>query len=130
VKVWLWCTLFLCSQTIAQPSVAFFYGKEPPLLDLCMVDMVVVDPKAHFDPHDCESVSVAIAYVSVGEIPKDDAEIKHIPYTWVIGTNPAWNKNKIIDQTNTDWQSYFIEERITPLWKKGYRLPCRHTFGD
>ena len=121
MKVWLWCTVFLCSQTIAQPSVAFFYGKQPPLLALCMYDMVVVDPKAQFDPHDCGSVSLPIAYVSVGEVPTDAAYLKDIPPTWVIGTNPAWNDNKIIDQNNTDWQSYFIEQHITPLWKQGYK---------
>ena len=121
MKVWLWCMFFFCSQTIAQPSIAFFYGKQPPLLELCMYDLVVVDPKAQFNPHDCEAVSLPLAYVSVGEVAKDATDLKNIPPTWVIGTNHAWNDNKIIDQSNLAWQSYFIDQHITPLWSKGYR---------
>lgn len=121
MKVWLWCTLFLCSQTFSQSTVAFFYGKEPPLLQLCMYDKIVVDPYSDFNPEDCAPLSLPIAYLSLGEVAKDAPYQKKIPKAWIIGNNPAWNHNDILDQTNTDWQSYVIHQQIEPLWNKGYR---------
>ena len=113
--------LFLCTNAFAEPSVAFFYGKQAPILQLCMYDMVVVDPYSNFKPEDCSPVSQAIAYVSVGEVARDAPYEKNIRPEWVIGKNVAWNNNLVIDQTQKEWQQFFIKQLIDPLWKKGYR---------
>lgn len=113
--------LFLCTNAYAQPTVAFFYGKQAPMLQLCMYDMVVVDPSSNFQPQDCSPISQAIAYVSVGEVAHDVPYEKNIRPEWVIGKNAAWNNNLVIDQTQKDWQTFFINQLIDPLWKKGYR---------
>lgn len=105
-----------------QPTVAFFYGKHVPVPEVCFYDEVIVDPSSNFNPKtDCGSWVDPIAYVSVGEVAKDASYIKNIPSTWVIGKNQAWNNNLIIDQTNPAWQTFFIEQLVTPLWQKGYR---------
>ena len=121
LKVLLWVVFLLCNQALALPSVAFFYGKQPPILQLCAHDIIVVDPDSNFNPDDCKPISQPIAYVSLGEIPRGVSYEKNIRSEWVIGNNVAWNNNKIIDQTQKEWQTFFINQLIDPLWKKGYR---------
>ena len=117
----LWIAFLICSPALSQPSIAFFYGKSPPILQLCMYNIVVVDPYSNFNPEDCKPMGEAIAYVSVGEVAQGVPYEKNIPSAWVIGNNVAWNNNKVIDQTQKDWQTFFINQLIDPLWKKGYR---------
>ena len=83
--------------------------------------MVVVDPYSNFNPEDCKPMSQPIAYVSVGEVAKGAPYEHKISPEWVIGKNIAWNNNKVIDQTQKNWQTFFIHQLIDPLWKKGYR---------
>ncbi len=112
------CTL-LSTPTLAE--VAFFYGKNVPLLKVCTYEMVVVSPDADFEPNDCNPFSQAIAYVSVGEIPKNAPYEADIPPRWVLGENATWNHNKVIDQTQLAWQNFFLDKLIEPIWAKGYR---------
>lgn len=112
----------LSNYSFGQPTAAFFYGKNVPALQLCMYDMVVVDPYSNFNPDEyCKSISLPIAYVSVGEVAQDAPYVKDIKPEWVIGKNTAWNNNFVIDQSQKGWQDYFISQKIDPLWKKGYR---------
>lgn len=88
---------------------------------LCLYDILVVDPHSNFNPEDCKGLNQTYAYVSLGEIPKDFPLIKKIKADWILGQNKAWNKNFIIDQTQKSWQTFFINEIIAPLWNRGYR---------
>ncbi len=112
---------FLCNSVYALPSVAFFYGKQIPNLELCLYNIVVVDPYSNFNPEDCKPMSAPIAYVSLGEVRRGVAYEENIRPEWVISHNKDWNHNKIIDQTQKGWQTFFINELIEPLWKQGYR---------
>lgn len=121
VKALLCAMFFHCSLAIAQ-SVAFFYGKHAPVTELCLYDNVIVDPNSDFNPQDyCDSMSTPFAYVSVGEVPKEAPYAKSIQPSWVIGKNAAWNNNLVLDETNSQWQGFFINQIIDPLWQKGYR---------
>ena len=122
VRTLLCSILLLSHQAIAQPSVAFFYGKHVPITELCSYNDVIVDPNSDLNPQDyCNSLSQPFAYVSVGEVARDAPYAKNIQPGWVIGKNIAWNNNLIVDQTNKEWQSFFINQVIAPLWQKGYR---------
>jgi uncharacterized protein (TIGR01370 family) len=111
----------MCQPIFSHSTVAFFYGHNPPIPQLCFYDILVVDSTADFNPQECESLNQTYAYVSVGEVGKDALYLKDIQKNWIIGKNTAWNNNPVIDQTNPDWQAFFIQKLITPLWKKGYR---------
>ncbi len=116
-------TIFLfCHPASAFPSIAFFYGKHVPVPDICLYDSFVIDPSSDFNPqNNCGPQTEPFAYVSMGEVAKDAPYAKDIKPNWIIGKNVAWNNNYVIDQTNPEWQSYFINQLITPLWEKGYR---------
>lgn len=109
--------VFAAPSFAALPTVALFYGEHPPINQLQAYDVVVVDPSADISPLQFNSAnSQLFAYVSVGEVEKT----LKIPAKWVAGTNPIWKAN-VVDQTNLEWQHYFLENIIEPLWAKGYR---------
>ena len=114
--------MFFCTQAFGQFSAALFYGEHVPIQELCMYDVVVVDPYSDFNPQTyCNTTSQALAYVSLGEVPTNSPYIKNIRSEWIIGKNKAWNNNHVIDQTQQGWQSFFLNQLIEPLWNKGYR---------
>jgi uncharacterized protein (TIGR01370 family) len=111
-----------CPIAFGQSSVAFFYGQTVPALQLCMYDMVIVDPYSNFNPQEyCTSISEPLAYVSLGEVGQGVAYEKDILASWVAGKNSAWNNNKVMDQTQKGWQEFFLNKLIDPLWEQGYR---------
>ncbi len=116
-----WILLGISNLASAAPSVAFFYGNKAPLPQLCFYDWIVIDPYSNFAPNDCQPKTQAFAYVSVGEVDSYVPYAKDIRPTWVIGRNQAWNNSRILDQSNPEWQSFFIQHIIDPLWKQGYR---------
>lgn len=89
--------------------------------DVCLYDILVVDPNANFNPNDCNPLNQTFAYVSLSEIPKTSPYIKNIQPAWIIGKNSDWYNNAILDATNKDWQKFFLNQIITPLWNQGYR---------
>lgn len=112
----------LIPHAVFAETVAFYFGKTPSLMQLCHHDWVVFDPAVDLNMHEyCQSTSLPLAYVSVGEVRKGvDDENKINPH-WVMGTNPAWNNNLVIDQTQAGWQDFLMKRIIQPLWEKGYR---------
>jgi uncharacterized protein (TIGR01370 family) len=89
---------------------------------LCNYDLVIVDPNSNFNPTKyCTTISEPTAYVSLGEVAENAPYRQDIKPSWVIGKNKSWNNNLVIDQTQEDWQKYFISKMIDPLWKKGYK---------
>ncbi|MDR3502843.1 MAG: endo alpha-1,4 polygalactosaminidase [Legionella sp.] len=117
-----WLMLFLTTQAFGQLSAAIFYGEKVPVTELCMRNIVIVDPYSDFNPKDyCNSISQAFAYVSLGEVALNSPYIKKIHPEWIIGKNEAWNNNKVLDQTHPEWRQFFLDQLIEPLWNKGYR---------
>ncbi len=122
LKTLLWIMLLLCAPTFGQPTVAFFYGAHIPIPELCLYDILVVDPQSNFNPQNqCNAMNQPLAYVSLGEIPNHVMYKEGIQSAWIIGRNKAWDSNPILDQTNRAWQTFFLEQIIAPLWEKGYR---------
>jgi hypothetical protein len=114
--------LLLSAAAAAAPtSVALFYGSNPPWDELRAFDVVVVepgnvpDPRAHSDDK-----SALFAYVAVGEVGPDRAYLHEIPEAWKQGQNSGWGST-IIDQSQPQWPTFFVERIIKPLWDAGYR---------
>ncbi|MDN5849984.1 MAG: endo alpha-1,4 polygalactosaminidase, partial [Nitrococcus sp.] len=112
-----------CLATAAsQPTVALYYGNDPPWDELRAFDVVVVDPgHPGLDPVPHQHADSAVfAYVSVGEVLASRSYFKDIPKDWLIGDNPAWASH-VIDQAAPGWPAFFVNKVIAPLWAKGYR---------
>ena len=107
----------------AAPSVALFYGEQPPWTELAAFDWVVLEPAYHGDiaarvraaPH-----TRFLAYVSVGEVSRHSARHDEVPAAWRISRNRDWNSS-VIDQRPADWPAWFVEHVARPQWQLGYR---------
>ena len=103
------------------PSIAFFYGANPPVAPLSAFDVVVIEPDSGFDPLAHRSTHTAwFAYVSVGEVASQRPYYAAIPKAWLMGRNAAW-ASTVIDQDADGWPAFYVEHVIAPLWKRGYR---------
>lgn len=116
--------LLFCSLANANssPSVALFYGANPPLAELRAFDVVVVDPdQPHINPNTYNNTqSQLFAYASVGEAHPTKPYFNKIPAAWLKSQNKAW-QSTIIDQSNPQWPHFFADTVIAPLWAQGYR---------
>ncbi|GAA4014987.1 bifunctional glycoside hydrolase 114/ polysaccharide deacetylase family protein [Actimicrobium antarcticum] len=122
----LFLSLFLSLPAAAQsPSVAFYYGAEPPLVELQAFDIAVVEPDHVTNPA-ARARSVAdgthtlFAYVSLGEVQPSRSYYKQLPAGALRGDNAAWG-SKVIDQAAPGWQPFFLDQVIAPLWQQGWR---------
>ncbi|WP_161805098.1 bifunctional glycoside hydrolase 114/ polysaccharide deacetylase family protein [Amantichitinum ursilacus] len=104
---------------MAAPSVAFYYGSNPPLTTLATYDWAVVEPDALPTPPS-DGKTTWFAYVSIGEVHPDRPYAKDIPMAWQAGNNAAWG-GAVIDQTPAAWPQFVVDRMITPLWQRGYR---------
>ncbi|WP_408191824.1 endo alpha-1,4 polygalactosaminidase [Paraburkholderia strydomiana] len=105
----------------AGPSIALFYGTQPPVSQLRNFDVAVVEPDSGFEPLKHKNPDTAwFAYVSVGEVEPQRPYYAAIPKAWQLGDNTVWGA-KVIDQDAADWPAFYVEHVIAPLWKKGYR---------
>lgn len=105
----------------AGPSVALYYGANPPVEALSSFDVVVLEPDGQFDPHSHPpSRTQWFAYVSVGEVNPHRTYYPSMPRAWMPGVNEAW-ASYVVDQTAAGWPAFFVERVVTPLWNKGYR---------
>ncbi len=104
------------------PSVALFYGSNPPWNELRAFDVVVVDPDHEgLDPAAHQHADSAVfAYASVGEAHPSKPYFSRIPPAWLIAENPGWG-SRVIDQSAPGWPAFFVEEVLAPLWAQGYR---------
>lgn len=104
-----------------QPSIALFYGANPPWDELRAFDIVVVEPQHVLEPKAHANDKTALfAYVSVGEVDADRPYLKLIPEAWKSGRNADWG-SVVLDQSQPGWPSFFAEQVIKPLWDAGYR---------
>ncbi|ORC49419.1 hypothetical protein B2G74_15510 [Burkholderia sp. A27] len=103
------------------PSIALFYGAQPPVSRLREFDVAVIEPDSGFEPLRHKSARTAwFAYVSVGEVTPQRSYYAAIPKAWLVGDNAVWGAT-VIDQDAADWPAFYVEHAIAPLWKKGYR---------
>src|SRR5580698_2881997 len=89
-------------------SIAFFYGKHPPLDALSHYDAAVIEPDHGFAPPIATvppSKPTWYAYVSVGEVNPSRPFYGEIPPGWLHGTNDAW-QSSVVDQTAPGWPGF------------------------
>lgn len=109
----------LGSVALAQtnPSVAFFYGKPVPVVELSRFDWVVVEPE-HLGARGLEELHHAgvqvFAYVSLGEAARDTVEPG-----WILGRNAPWG-SAIVDPRSAGWRAQLLA-RVDALWVRGFR---------
>jgi polysaccharide biosynthesis protein PelA len=128
-----WLALLMCwwawqpavsanaTSTADSPSVAFFYGANPPWDELQAFDLVVVDPDHVPNPTSTGLKHTRLAaYVALGEVQPSKPYAKQIPVAWFRGENKDWG-SRLIDQSQADWPAFFRDQVIGPLWSQGYR---------
>jgi polysaccharide biosynthesis protein PelA len=104
-------------------SIAFFYGKQPPLDELARYDAAVIEPDHGFEPPPATvppSKPTWYAYVSVGEVNPSRPYFGDIPPGWLHGSNDAW-QSSVVDQTSPGWPAFLVDKVVAPLWRQGYR---------
>ncbi len=107
------------------PAVAFYYGARIPVDDLRAFDWVVLEPQ-HALAQDARIVStlgpdtLALAYVSVGEVTPERPYYADMPKSWLPTSNAAWG-SRVVDQTAAGWPVFLRERLIKPLWDAGFR---------
>ncbi|MFT5533945.1 MAG: hypothetical protein ACI8WM_001981 [Burkholderiaceae bacterium] len=111
--------------TATTPSVAFYYGAQPPLVDLQAFDIAVVEPDHVSHPASRVRSGSAgehalFAYVSLGEVQPTRPYYKALPAGALRGDNAAWG-SKVIDQAAPGWNEFFLSRIIGPLWQQGWR---------
>lgn len=107
----------------APPSVAFYYGSEPPLNALATFDWVVLEPSA------VETASVgrelapgrALAYLALGELAAGAARRRReqLPTAAILGKNQSWG-SWVVDPAHPAWAEAVLAESET-LWRRGFR---------
>lgn len=114
--------LLYAALAFAEPfTVAFYYADRPPVEELQAFDIAVVDPGAGLSPSEYRSNhSELFAYVSVGEAEPFRSYYAEMESAWLLADNPAW-KTKVLDVANPEYQAFFLERIIDPLWAAGYR---------
>ena len=110
----------LSSARAAGPSVAFFYGAQPPSGVLRDFDWVVVQPDALADPAAlADRDTTVFAYVSLGEVAKDSAAAQALPAACRLGENPVW-RSWIVDQAKPACRTFYLDHVLQPLRARGY----------
>ena len=106
----------------ARPTaLAFYYGANPPWGELQAFDVVVVDPGHVPEPQTVAAPHTRlVAYVALGEVQPSRPYSAGIPAAWLVGENKDWG-SRVIDQARPEWQAFFVDNVIAPLWQKGYR---------
>jgi hypothetical protein len=106
----------------ATPSLAVYYGSEPPLRELAQFDWVVVDP-AQVDASGLAILrsrgAQVFAYVSVGEVRRQAPEAASLDRSWVLGGDESWG-TLIVDPANEGYRSFLLA-RLDALWTAGQR---------
>ncbi len=107
------------------PALAIYYGDRIPVDDLRAFDWAVLEP-AHALAQDPDVVktlapgTLAIAYVSLGEVQPSRPYYPDIPKAWLPASNPQWG-SRVIDQTAKGWPQFVQTRMIQPLWDAGFR---------
>lgn len=99
------------------PSVAFFYGRPVPVVELSRFDWVVVEPD-HLGARGLEDLQRAgvqvFAYLSLGEAAPDTVDAG-----WTLGRNAPWG-SVIVDPRAAGWRARTLA-RVDALRARGYQ---------
>jgi polysaccharide biosynthesis protein PelA len=115
------------SNSVIQPSFAFFYGRDIPWESLGAFDIAVVEP-GNVTPlptgpgwsHRLNPATQVAAYIAIGEVHPTRAYFKKMRPEWTLGENKDWN-SIVVDQAAPGWREFYLKEVIAPLWQQGYR---------
>jgi len=103
------------------PSVAFYYGANPPASSLSQFDRLVLESE-NIRPSELKNLkqhgSATYAYLSIGEVSPQRTWADLIQPAWTMGTNPHWN-SMVMDMTSDGWQR-FVLQRVDLLLQQGY----------
>ncbi len=118
------CFFIMSGMCVAAPTfdidLAIYYGMDD-LPQLKLYKNVVVQPYNELNPKQFNTAyRKAFVYAPVGETLTLEVNNKPIDPKWIIGKNKAW-KTFILDQTNPQWQQFFLDNIITPQWERGFR---------
>lgn len=110
------------AKSIPRPSVALFYGSDPPLDELAIYDWAVVEPGAVTTATAVARLAPAIpiAYVALGEAHPSVAWFSEIRSDWVLGNNPHWG-GRVLDVADPGWRRLLLETVLPELWARGFR---------
>lgn len=111
-----------CSGTDQQaPSTAVFYGRQIPDQLWTRYQRVIVEAEAlEGDRVLLEGRAEPFLYVSVGEAEPWRPGYDALDRGWFLGRNLGWNSD-IVDLTSAGWRRNLLEDRVAPLWARGYR---------
>lgn len=113
--------LLAAAAAAAPPAVAIHYGQTPPLDELAVFDVVVVEPDHGADPAAYRRQNSRLyAYVSVGEIHPTRAYAADLPATWRRGVDAVWQSIRV-DVSQPGYADFFADRVVGPLWRKGFR---------
>jgi len=102
------------------PTVAFYYGNNPPRHTLKAFRWVVVQPTSSLSPQKFDREGrLAFAYTSIGEIIHPSAT-PGFPASCALGRDVTWH-TVILDESSSVCRHYYLQNVLEPLWKRGYR---------
>lgn len=116
--------LALLSITNAQasPSIAFFYGKKPPVDHLMQFDQVVLEAD-HVSAKEHKAITrygaQTFAYLSISEAESYRPYAASLATDLSLARNKQWG-NDIVDVAHPTWKDIVIK-RVDTLWQRGYR---------
>ena len=103
------------------PSVAFFYGANPPVSSLSQFDRLILESE-NLRPSELKNLkqhgSDTYAYLSIGEVSPQRSWANLIKPEWTLGVNTDWNST-VLDMTNTGWHN-FVLQRVSVLLQQGF----------
>lgn len=116
------CLLQAWSAIAAPESVAFFYGANPPALELSQFEWVVLEPGHPTSDGAAAQLrargSRALAYVSVGEVSRASPLHGQLRRAWVLGENASWG-SVVMDPANEAWREALLSS-FDALVARGY----------
>ncbi len=119
-----WCFSTLLWAADASPTVAFYLGQNPPLMDLRAFDIVVVDP-ANVDNPTTHIKQQGLRHQLFARLDLGEVSPKH-PYQSTLPSEcfldaEAGRTRRVIDQSCAEWTGFFLDKVVAPLWQRGWR---------
>jgi hypothetical protein len=102
-------------------SAIVYYGDDISYSYIGIHDYIIIQPK-HVDTstHGFQLYKDKLyAYVSIGEIEKNDPAYTAIDKKWIVTKNKTWNSD-VLDIANKQYQEFIFTHQIEPLLKKGF----------
>ncbi|EAU68081.1 putative signal peptide protein [Stigmatella aurantiaca DW4/3-1] len=101
-------------------SIAFYYGDQVPVAELSHFKQVVLEPGAT-TPEELKALranSQVYAYLSVGEVNRNNAAHAQVQPDWIISENAAWGSD-VVDPRHAQVRAFLLAQ-AQALWARGY----------